>query len=528
MIPELNGVFEKKKGMYCLPREIFVLNKDFCDWCTEAFYIRSGYRLSLTERPAEIKIVEDDTLQEEGYRMSVTDAGIVIHASKEVGVIWAFTTLYSLMDNRGQIGCCYIEDEPKYRHRGLLLDCARHFFSTEEIKKIIEEISRVKMNVLHWHLADDQGFRIESKRYPKLHEQCGDAYYTQKEIKEIVEFACVRGVEIIPEIDMPGHTTAILAAYPEFSCHGTQVTLAKTGGIYPITLCPGHGKTYVFLKDLLEEVCGLFPSKWFHIGGDEAPDREWLSCEHCRNKMQMEQLVNTRLLQGYFSKQVITILKKYHKSIICWNDSLEASNFPWQDENPGDAYEEQNTQIQYWNIQYADSMQEYIKNGGRFIYSDMFELYFDYPCSMSSIEKVYNSKPAIRKNDYSKEDSNLSGIEGCLWTEHITTDQQLEERLFPRVYALAENAWSRKLDYTDFQGRLEVLIASAQERGVHCLSLEEANPTGEEKKKGIMEYTAIMQSGIPDEIREVILEFSKPNKEFNDRFMKEFFGIEGP
>lgn len=523
MIPAVNGRYIGEIGVYQLKEHFEVKKGSFEAWCVEAFCTRTNSEMKFIENKADIELIRDKTLAKEGYRIQITESGISIYAAHEIGVIWALTTIASYLDDNRGIKCATLEDAPRYGHRGLLLDCTRHFFKASEVKKVIDEISCVKMNILHWHLADDQGFRIESKKYPQLHSQCKNQYYTQEEIRDIVAFAHIRGVEIIPEIDMPGHTTAILSAYPEYSCSEKIVTLAKTGGIYPIVLCPGKDDTYIFLKELLGEICSLFPSKWFHIGGDEAPDTEWKKCECCQRKMKENKLVDTRQLQGYFSNNVKAILKEYHKDIICWNDSLEAANFKWEDETIGESEEVQKTCVQYWSIQYADSMQDCIKKGGQFIYSDMFDIYLDYPCSMTSLDKVYNCIPMIRETDYTKSE-NLAGMECCLWTEHVSTSRQLEERLFPRVYAIAENAWSGIGDAEEFKERLKVYIAEVKERGICSLSIDEANPTGETRKKEIMEYTAMMQDAMPEEIRKVTIEFTRPNKEFSDRFMQKFFG----
>lgn len=513
MIPGINGLYEKGAGYYNLPDNFTVENISFEPWCMTAFCQRTGTACAAVETDGNIRMIRTDDLAGEAYRLQVNDRGIEINASDETGVIWALTTIHSKMENQN-IPYCTIEDAPRYAHRGVMLDCVRHFFPVNEVKRVIEELSLVKLNVFHWHLANDQGFRIESRKFPKLHRQCGSDYYTQEQIREIVEFARIRGVEIIPEISMPGHTTAILAACPELSCQGKPVALAQGGGVYPIVLCPGREEVYDFLKELLDEVCPLFPSSRFHIGGDEAPDWEWQTCPHCQAKMKGLGLTNTRQLQGYFFNRVKEILRPHHKDIICFNDSLEASNLAW--ENDG-----QKTTVQYWSIQYANSTQAYLEKGGRMIYSDMFEIYLDYPSAMSSMKKVYHCKPAIRDQEYLE----AEGLEACLWTEYVSTDKQLERRLFPRVYALAENAWCKKKDYKDFLQRLSTHLEGAAARGIICETLEEADPQGEAKKRGIQEYTTVMQTGMSPEMRELAVKFTQPNEEFQARFMQQFFGM---
>lgn len=513
MIPKINGCYEETGGSFQLPEKCAVVLDGFSPWCLDSFFLRMGRTYTLLEGNGDIYCKKEESLPPDGYRLRVDINGIFITAAREQGVIWALTTIYHSAKN-GAVPCCCLEDAPQFPHRGLSLDCVRHFFDAAEVKRIIEEMSLVKMNVLHWQLANDQGFRIETEGFPELHTRSGK-YYTKEEIRQIVEFAKIRGVEIVPEIDMPGHTTAILAAYPELSCKGQPVTLPNSGGIYPVVLCPGKDQVFSFLEKLLAEIVPLFPGKRFHIGGDEAPDWEWQECPHCRERMGALGLTDVRQLQGYFSERIKEILRRYHKDVICWCDSLEADNFQWKD-TP-----EQRVSVQYWSIQYADRMQAYLRKGGSMIYSDMFEIYLDYPSAMSSMKKVYHCCPAIRTETYPE----AEGLEACIWTEYIEDCNTLEKRLFPRLYALAENAWSKEKNYEDFQRRLTRMLGCTLARQVACQTMEEADPQGDAKKQGIQEYTAIMQSGMSPQMRELAVKFTKPNAEFEARFMQQFLGI---
>ena len=524
MIPSIHGRMEQENGKYFQFPEEVPVNSQFGEECLEAFRERAGLSLRTGgEGAAEsgIVIARDPSLGPEAYAMETAEDHIRITASDERGAIWALATLYQLMDSGNKVPCGWISDAPRYRHRGLSLDCVRHFFPIEEVYKIVEEMSLVKMNSLHWVLSNDQGYRIESRVFPELQKKMDGKYYRQDEIKELISFARKRGVEIIPEIDLPGHTTAVLAAYPQLSCFGKKVEVAEEGGIYPVTLCPGKEETYKFLEQLLGEAAELFPGKWFHMGGDEAPDWEWSKCPCCQKKMREENLTETRQLQGYFSNRVRDILAEHGKSVVCWNDSLMASNFS-SGENVRGKFTQESC-IQYWSVQYAEKSVEYIKQGGSFIYSDMFELYLDYPACMSSLEKIYQCVPEIRGEFYTPDNSNIAGIEGCLWTEHISETKELEERLFPRMYALAENAWSGSRDYGEFCRRLVPYIETVRERGIHCLSIEQADPKGEEKRQGIRAYAAVMQSGMSPEMREYAVKFTRPGEEFEKRFKEKFF-----
>lgn len=509
MIPKTNGKITESGERFKLPTA-FCIRSDFDNSCLDAFLQRTG--CILAETGSKLLLIKDPDLHREAYHLQLRENGICVTASREQGVILALTTVYQLLQN-GELPCCNIWDQPRYDHRGLNLDCVRHFFPVEEVERIIEEISLVKMNVLHLQLGNDQGFRVESKVFPKLN-TFGGPFYTRQQLRHIVDFAAVRGVEVIPEINMPGHTTAILAAYPHLSCSETKVELAQGGGIYPITLCPGKSEVYSFLEALLDEVIPLFPAKRIHLGGDEAPDWEWEKCPHCRRKMQEQGLQNPRQLQGYFTARIREAVRKHGKDVIVWCDSLEADQFTWGD------LSDQQLQVQYWGCQHADAMQKYLSSGGRMIYSDMFEIYLDYPSAMSRMEKIYRCGPVIRDTAYAAE-----GMEGCMWTENVADSATLESRLFPRIFALAENCWCAEKDYTDFLNRAEKYISLRRSRGINCQSIEEADPVGEARKKGIMEYTAIMQSGMSPEMRELATKFTTPNEEFQTRFMQQFFGV---
>ena len=237
-----------------------------------------------------LHLCRDPALPSEAYTLEARNTGIYITAAGEPGVIQALTSLWHFADGR-DIPCFSLSDSPRYAHRGFMLDCVRHFFEAAEIERILEEMALVKMNVFHWHLSDDQGWRIESAVYPRLNEK-GGAFYTKDEIRRILVFARERGIQVIPEIDLPGHTTALLAAYPELSCQGEQLNLAAGGGIYPIILCAGKESVYSFLYPLLDEVCGLFDGPLIHLGGDEAPKAEWERCEHCKGALEKHGLAD--------------------------------------------------------------------------------------------------------------------------------------------------------------------------------------------------------------------------------------------
>ncbi len=505
LIPRINGSICAENSVCKLPECIGIAYNGFENWCTAAFLQRMGVDACVGDF---LQLERDATLPQEHYQLNVTEKGIKIVAADEKGVIWALTTLAELARD-GCVPFCTIEDGPKYRHRGLSLDCARHFFPAAEVKKIIEEISLTKLNVLKWHLTDDQGWRIESKRFPRLHEVSGQ-FYTQEEIRDVVEFARIRGVEIIPEIELPGHVSALLAAYPQYSCSGKEVKLATGGGIYPIVLCPGKDEVFAFLSELLEEVAGLFPGPRFHIGGDETPKGEWKKCPHCQARMEALGLTDYEDLQGWFAAQAGKILKKQGKTAICWNETLRNSTHPMD------------IQIQYWTLNHRISMEEFANAGGKWIYSDMFELYLDYPYAMTPLKKVYETQPHLGERDIGTME-NLLGLEACIWAEHIRENEKLEQLLFPRIQAFAEVCWSGAGEYDDFLYRLKATMAGIHHRDISYKAEEGWNPQGHARQREAFGYMAGLRSGMSEEVREQTVEASAPSPEFGRAFMTKFF-----
>ena len=458
----------EQTGACVIPKQFCIELGGFDHWCTEAFIERMGS--STNDGITWVTLNQEPMMGPEEYHLVAEKTGVMIWASTETGVVRALTTLYQMADTGGNLPLCEIWDQPKYSHRGLCLDCSRHFFAPSVVKQIIEQISLVKLNVLHWHLADDQGWRIESKVFPKLHE-ISKAYYTQTQILDIVEYARIRGVEVIPEIDMPGHTTSLLAAYPQYSCFEHTLPLATRSGVYPVILCAGKDQIFEFLEALFEEICALFPSDRFHVGGDEAPKSEWKECPYCRRRMEQEGILTLEDLQGYFTMRIGKILETHGKKMICWDDTLKASEWPG------------NICIQHWTFLHEKQMEAYLTTGREWIYSNVYNLYLDYPHGMLPLKKVYLTNPQIGQLDCSRA-KGLLGMEACLWTEHIETNQQLGSRLFPRTYAFAEAAWTQEKDYSDFRMRLMAFMERTQS---HSLT-----PTAEawwdpEEKEGIQE-----------------------------------------
>ena len=478
LIPAPRGSVHMQEGSVKLPETVTVSLGDFAPWCLEAFAARLDGHVETAEN-GFITLKKAD-IAKEGYKLTVTKDGITVEAADESGAVWALTTVTELTAEGEALPIVTIEDAPHYGHRGLSLDCSRHFFTADEVKKVIDQMTRVKLNVLHWHLVDDQGWRIECKTLPLLHETTG-TYYTQEEIRSVIEYARVRGMEIIPEIDMPGHTRSMIAAYPHLSCFGEKTELCQFGGIFEKILCPGKDETFEFIEKLLTEVCALFPDDRFHIGGDEAPKTEWKKCPHCKARMEALGLTDYEDLQGYFTKRVVAILKKHGKRAVCWNDVLESKDVDTENI------------IQYWTAQHEAPVPAFIERGGKVIFSNMSALYFDYPHGINSLNKVYHYQPVVMGKSYA-DSPNMLGYEAALWSEQVETPEHLEELLFPRLYAVSEIAWNEAGDYADFEHRAEKKIEIAAKQGVNCMTKDGWNPEGEARVQSAATFIAHMMN----------------------------------
>lgn len=398
----------------------------------------------------------------EGYRLTVTPKQVVVSAPTAKGIFYGTVSLLQLLPPqvyakekidgvRWKIACTEIEDQPRYKWRGSLLDCGRHFMPVEFVKKYIDLLALHKMNVLHWHLTEDQGWRIEIKKYPKLTEVGAwrDApgggkyggFYTQKEIKDVVKYATERHVQVVPEIELPGHAVAAIASYPEFSCTGGPFKVQTNWGVFPDVYCAGNDKTFAFLEDVLTEVMALFPSKYIHIGGDECPKDRWKTCPKCQARIKAEGLKDEFELQSYFVRRIEGFLNKHGRSIIGWDEILEGGLAP-------------NAVVQSWRG--IEGGIAAAKDGHDVVMSPTSHCYLDYPYSSISTEHAYSFEPtpAALNADEAK---HVMGLEGNIWGESTPSHRDIERQVFPRLCALSEVGWSPKelRNWTDFQARLE-------------------------------------------------------------------------
>ncbi len=421
----------------------------------------------------------DEELGDEGYILEVNKNSVVIKALKPAGFFYGVQTLLQLLppeiysdekldkDIIWSIPAVTINDKPRFTWRGMHLDVSRHFFSKESVKRYIDMLAMHKMNIFHWHLVDDQGWRIEIKKYPKLTEigarrvdlpwndwQSRDTvgkpiysgYYTQEDIKEIVAYAQKRSITILPEIEMPGHTLASLAAYPELSCTGGPFTV-PSGGVdiwTNHTYCPGNEKTFEFLEDVLSEIMELFPSKYIHIGGDETTRIRWKECPKCQKRMKEENLKDEEELYGYFINRIEKFLESKGRILIGWDEILEG----------GDSIK--GTVMSWRGI---DRSIKAVNRGLDVVQAPSSHLYFDNAEvngeSRVPLEMVYTYE--LIPNGLSADDEkHILGAEACVWTENVTSIEQVEKITLPRMAALAEVTWTDKklLNFENFLGRL--------------------------------------------------------------------------
>ncbi len=415
---------------------------------------------AVTQPNLIFELVKEEGVRDESYTFIVQDDVVHISANSDVGLFRGFSTLRLVMPLACEYGGCSngfflpeiaIVDSPEFEHRGLLLDCCRHFMDVDFIKKTIDNLALHKMNVLHWHLTEDQGWRIEIDAYPKLTEVGAwrteldgskhGGFYSKAEIRDIIQYAEARHVEVIPEIELPGHSQAALAAYPYLGCMGEQLEVANRWGVFKDIYCAGNDSTLAFLKQVLSEVCEMFPSNRIHIGGDEAPKVRWHSCEKCQRRITEQGLHDEHELQTWFIEEIGTFLKSKGKTIIGWDEILEGGL-------PDGAV------VQSWRGM-AGAAQA-IELGSDVIVSPTSHCYLDYPLSSTDLEKVYSFNP----RPDAEGDGTVLGGECNMWTEH-TPQHLVDSKVFPRAIGLSEVLWTgpdftgRSNAYSDFIERLE-------------------------------------------------------------------------
>lgn len=469
----------------------------------DKFKNAQGWDLKLVETLPKSNFIQFKTsknIEKEGYKLVIENNIITIEFNDFNGLLYGIQTLRQLLptaiesqtkvaDINWVIPNLEITDKPRFQWRGLMLDVSRHFFQKEYIKKTIDRLAYHKMNTFHFHLVDDQGWRIEIKKYPKLTEVGAfrvdqedkpwdgrytpeldekatyGGFYTQEDIKEIVAYAESRGVNVVPEIEMPAHVTSAIASYPELSCLEKPVPV-PSGGLWPITdiYCAGKDSTFEFLEDVLIEVMALFPSKYIHVGGDEATKTNWEKCPHCKKRMEDEGLKSTEELQSYFIKRMERFISSKGRVLIGWDEILEGGLAPgatvmsWRGVKGG--------------LEASEQGHDVVMTPGTHCYFDHYQGPMDTePLAWGGntpVSKVYQFDPIV--DSMSEEQAkHVLGGQANLWAEHITTESHSEYMIYPRLAALSEALWSPKenRDWNDFSVRLENRFESYEYQGIN-------------------------------------------------------------
>ena len=485
------------------------------------------------EVPASgIRFVTDESLPAEGYELNVDGEGIEVRASQFPGFLYALQSLGQLLpaavygtepapDAAWEVPCVKIADAPRFAYRGMHLDVARHFFSVDEVKRYIDVMAIHMLNTLHWHLTDDQGWRIEIKRYPELtavgsirkatvvRKEWGTydgtpygGFYTQDEIRDVVKYAADRGVTVIPEIDLPGHMLAALTAYPELGCTGGPYEVWGRWGVADDVLCPGREKTFEFLEGVLTEVMELFPSEYIHIGGDECPKVRWEKCPRCQAKIRQLGLKDDgehtaeHYLQSYVTDRIGKFLAQHGRRIIGWDEILEGRA-------PSDAV------VMSWRG--SEGGIAAAKLGHDVIMTPNSHFYFDYYQSLDTdaepfgiggyipMEQVYSYDPAFPELT-PEQQKHILGVQANLWTEYVLSDEHLEYMLLPRLAALSEVQWClpETKDWNRFIGSFrmdEIYSQMGYEFAKHIFGVTASYAVDPEKGGVVMTLTT--QGGAP-------------------------------
>lgn len=474
-----------KEGKFVIP-EILILNDKLPKEETEYFKKRLGSQVKFQSSSStqkvhlmhvlipQPKIPVDPEGEKEKYSISISPKGIFITSYTKQGYFLALQTLLQLFEEHRddrEIPAMNIQDHPKFAWRGMHLDVCRHFFTVDEVKQYIDYLALYKLNTFHWHLTDDQGWRIEIKKYPKLTEigskrkesmigayvdntfdgkPYGPYFYTQEQIKEVVKYAQQRHITVVPEIEMPGHALAALSAYPELACTEGPFEAATKWGVFDDVFCPKE-ETFTFLENVLDEVMKLFPSRYIHIGGDECPKTRWKECAHCQELIKKNNLKDEHGLQSYFIHRIEKYVNSKGRKIIGWDEILEGGLAP-------------NAAVMSWTgvnggIEAAKSKHFAVMTPGAYCY---FDHYQGDPQSepnafggFTPLDKVYSYDPVPSVLN-TEQAQYILGVQANLWTEYIVDFKQVQYMIFPRLMALSEVGWgtSDPKQYKEFENRV--------------------------------------------------------------------------
>lgn len=498
LVPQPNHL-EILSGIFTVTGDLQLVAKDEA-LSGEAEYLKAaladatGFNFFIGENVSANTVIvlrlDDQLAGDESYKIRSSEKQYEITGKTPAGVFYGVQTFLQLFPplEKGAVNLPLIsvDDEPRFEWRGMHLDVCRHFYSVEVVKKLIDEMSKYKLNTFHWHLTEDQGWRIEIKKYPKLTEvgawrdetvvgHMADAphkfdgekhggFYTQEQIKDVVAYAAARYITIVPEIEMPGHAQAALAAYPWLGCFNDTLKPWTLWGVSENVYCAGKESTFKFLEDVLDEVCELFPGQYIHVGGDECPKDNWEKCPLCQKRMKEEGCKDEHELQSYFIQRMEHYLETKGKKLIGWDEILEgglaenAAVMSWRGEEGG--------------IAAANLGHKVVMTPGNWCYFDHYQSTDPNEETaiggLTDLEEVYSYDPVPAQLDKDKQKL-IMGTQANLWTEYIPTAEHLEYMIYPRLCALAEVQWTQPANknFADFALRMDDNYIRLAEDGIH-------------------------------------------------------------
>jgi len=482
----------QQNGSYILPRGVFVMDASTVDEPLKNILNQQLKGVSLIEgENVNLQLIYDSTIIEEGYVLNVNDEGVVIRASGNAGYFYSIQTLNQLIkvgiDGSAKLPIVEINDYPRFKWRGMHLDVSRHFFSVNEVKQFLDYMATNKLNTFHWHLVDDQGWRLEIKKYPKLTEvgawrksigftsnqekglnmsntEPYGGFYTQDQIKDIVAYAAERNITVVPEIELPGHSAAALVAYPEYYCSNAgTLEIWDQAGVSAGVYCVGKEEVFSFLQDVLDETMMLFPSTFIHIGGDETPKDTWLACPDCQLRMKETGSHDEHELQSYFISRIEQYLNRNGRRLIGWDEILDgglaanAAVMSWRGVSGGCAAAEAGHDV---------------------VMTPMFPYYFNHTQNnlssspghpgIRTLRDVYTF-PVIPENLSESNRKHIIGVQANMWSEYMPDFKHIQYNLFPRIFAIAEVGWSTETkEWDHFYKRVEAKLPELKDIGINA------------------------------------------------------------
>lgn len=415
----------------------------------------------------------------ESYTLTVSENLVEIVGSDEAGAFYGVQSLRQLLF-QGDLSLneTYIEDSPRFSYRGFMLDCGRYFFTKEAVFVFLEMMALHKLNTFHWHLSEDQGFRAQIlsklllteigsyRSHTNFNNRKHEGYYTVEDMKEIVDYAHKLCIKVIPEIDSPGHTVAMIAAYPHLSCFDRELVVATHWGVKEDVLCAGKESTYDFMKEVLDEISETFTDGVIHLGGDEVPLTRWKQCPHCLKRVKDEGLKDVGDLHAYYLNRLADYLKNKGIDTVIWNDTVK----PYMVKDT--------VTRQLWNSEMSDSeVVNEVNSGKKFIISCSQAYYFDFPYGETNLKKTYDFEP-IYEGINEQSIKNIMGVEACLWTEFVPTMQKAGYCTYPRMGAFCESAWSKKenKDFKHFTKKLPSYYSLLKGYGIDLAPMSRTMP----------------------------------------------------